>query len=97
MAVPALCAGIGVARTHRSGSPLPFDLAAMRGAGAGLGAGVLITIAISLAGGPMGTGRMADIGAHTAEILVFATGTMSVGGLLGGLFESWWLRRRRGE
>ncbi|MCW2858027.1 MAG: hypothetical protein JWR52_3642 [Marmoricola sp.] len=93
MGVPALCAAVGVAKAHRSSAPLPFDLAALRGAGAGFGAGVLITIAISLAGGPMGTGRMADIGAHTAEILVFATGTMSLGGLLGGVFETWWLRR----
>lgn len=94
MGVPAVCAAVGVVRARRTGGPLPLDIAALRGAGAGMGAGVLITIAISLAGGPMGTGRMADIGAQTAEILVFATGIMSVGGLLGGVGLALWQKRQ---
>ncbi len=94
MGAPAVCAAMGVVRARRTGSALPLDIAALRGAGAGMGAGVLITIAISLAGGPMGTGRMADIGAQTTEILVFATGIMSVGGLLGGVGLALWQKRR---
>ena len=95
MGVPALCAAIGAGIGRRDGEPQPLDLAALRGAAAGFGAGVLITLAISLAGGPAGTGRMADIGAPVAEVLVFATGTMSVGGLIGGFLNEWWSRRRR--
>jgi hypothetical protein len=95
MGVPALAAAIGAGIGRRDGDPQPLDLAALRGAAAGFGAGVLITLAIGLAGGPAGTGRMADIGAPVAEVLVFATGTMSVGGLLGGLINEWWSRRRR--
>jgi len=89
--VPVLAAAYGVLAT--GGRTLPLDLAAIRGAAAGLLAGVLIALAISLAGGALGTGRLTDIGAPTAEVLVFATGTMSVGGLLGGLVQAWARRR----
>jgi len=95
MGVPALCAAVGAGMGRRDGEPQPLDLAALRGAAAGFFAGVLITLAIGLAGGPAGTGRMTDIGASVSEVLVFATGTMSVGGLLGGLANEWWARRRR--
>jgi hypothetical protein len=94
MGVPALAAAIGAGIGRRGGEPQPLDLAALRGAAAGFFAGVLITIAISLAGGAAGTGRMSDIGAPAAQTLVFATGLMSVGGLLGGLVSEWWSRRR---
>ncbi len=89
--VPVLAAAYGVLAT--GGRTLPLDLSAIRGAAAGLLAGVLIGLAISLAGGALGTGRLTDIGAPTAEVLVFATGTMSVGGLLGGLVQAWARRR----
>lgn len=92
--VPVLAAAYGVLAT--GGRVLPYDLAAIRGAAAGLLAGILISLAISLAGGTLGTGRLTDIGAPTAEVLVFATGTMSVGGLLGGLVQAWRGRRALG-
>ncbi|RNL78543.1 DUF6350 family protein [Nocardioides marmorisolisilvae] len=95
MAVPALAAAIGAGIGRRDGESQPLDLAALRGAAAGFFAGVLITVAISFAGGPAGTGRMADIGAPTARVLVFATGTMMVGGLIGAVVHEWWSRRRR--
>ncbi|MFL6023870.1 MAG: DUF6350 family protein [Marmoricola sp.] len=95
MGVPVLAAAIGAGIGRRDGAPQPLDLAALRGAAAGFLAGVLITVAITLAGGPAGTGRMADIGAPGAEVLVFATGMMSVGGLVGGFLHEWWSRRRR--
>lgn len=94
MVVPALAAAIGAGLGRRDGDPQPLDLAALRGAAAGFFGGVLITLAIGLAGGSAGTGRMAEIGAPVADVLVFATGTMSVGGLLGGLAHEWWQRRR---
>lgn len=92
-AVPVLAAAYGVASTGSTDTELAYDLAAIRGAAAGLGAGILITVAIALAGGPLGTGRLTEIGASSAEVLVFATGTMSVGGLLGGLARAWAQRR----
>lgn len=93
LGVPVIAAAVGVVISRKGAEPLALDLAAMRGAAAGFGSGVVITVAIALAGGPMGTGRLAEIGAPTAEILVFATGLMSVGGLLGGLGHAWWGRR----
>ncbi|MCZ4498011.1 MAG: hypothetical protein JWQ74_564 [Marmoricola sp.] len=96
--VPVLAGAAGAALGHRDGTSLPYDLAAIRGAAAGLGSGILVTVAIALAGGPLGTGRLAHIGAPIADVLVFATGTMAVGGLIGGSAQAWWQRRteRRG-
>ncbi len=94
LVVPVLAAGIGAGIAARTGEPAPYDLAALRGAAAGFGAGLLVTATIALAGGSLGTGRMTDIGAPVSEVLVFATGLMSVGGLLGGLVATWWRRRR---
>lgn len=93
LALPVLAAGLGIATTLRRSDPLPHDLAALRGAAAGFGAGVLATVLVALAGGPLGTGRMADVGAPVAQVLVFATGLMSVGGLLGAVLQNWWRRR----
>ena len=94
MSVPAIAAGMGAA-TSLQRCPAPaYDLAALRGAGSGFLAGLGITLLIGFAGGPMGTGRMAQIGAPVGEVLVVATGAMSMGGLLGGLTMTWWLRRR---
>lgn len=96
LAVPVLAAAIGIGRTLRLQPPMAHDLAALRGAGAGFAAGVLVTLLVALAGGPLGTGRMADVGAPVAEVMVFATGLMSLGGLVGAVAQNWW-RRRRGE
>lgn len=96
LGVPVLAAAVGAGAAVARGPALPHDLAAMRGAAAGFGAGILTTLAIALAGGPLGTGRMADVGAPLAEVLVFATGLMSVGGMLGAVLRNWW-RRRQGE
>jgi hypothetical protein len=94
LAVPAVAAALGAAATLRRQEPIAHDLAALRGAGAGFLGGILVTLLVAGAGGPLGTGRMADIGAPVAEVLVFATGLMSLGGLLGALAQNWWGRRR---
>jgi hypothetical protein len=39
---------------------------------------------------------MADVGAPVGEVLTSAVVAMAVGGVLGGLAETWW-QRRRGE
>jgi hypothetical protein len=93
LAVPALAAALGAGMTLRRREPIAHDLAAMRGAAAGFLAGLLVTALVAAAGGPLGTGRMADVGAPVGEVLVFATGLMSVGGLLGALVQNWWGRR----
>jgi len=91
--VPALAAALGVGTTLRRREPIAHDLAAIRGVAAGFLAGLLVTVLVAAAGGPLGTGRMAEVGAPVGEVLVFATGLMSVGGLLGALVQNWWARR----
>jgi hypothetical protein len=97
LAVPVLAAGLGAGLALRRHPPVAHDLAAIRGAAAGFGAGVLVTVLVAVAGGPLGTGRMADVGAPLTEVLVFASGLMGVGGLLGALVANWWQRRRGAE
>jgi hypothetical protein len=96
LVIPVLAAALAARSTVLRREALPHDLAAMRGAATGFLAGVLVTLLVALAGGPLGTDRMADVGAPVAEVMVFATGLMSVGGLLGAVLPNWW-RRRRGE
>jgi hypothetical protein len=93
LVVPVLAAGLGIGLTLRRHDPIAHDLAAVRGAGAGFCAGLLVTALVALAGGPLGTGRMADVGAPVAQVLVFASGLMGVGGLLGAVVSNWWRRR----
>ena len=93
MVVPVLAAGAGIAWTLRRREPLGHDVAALRGAGAGFAGGVLVAVVVGLSGGALGTGRMADVGAPFAEVLVFATGLMTVGGLAGAVGTNGWRRR----
>lgn len=95
LVVPSLCAAVGVVRARRYAEPLALDVAALRGAVSGFAAAVVITVAIACAGGPLGTGRLAHIGAPIASVLGYATVAMSLGGLLGGVAGAWWQRRRR--
>ena len=93
MVVPVLAAAAGITSVLRRHEPLGHDAAALRGAGAGFGAGVLVAVVVGLSGGSLGTGRMTDIGAPFAEVLVFATGFMTVGGVAGAVAQNWWRRR----
>jgi hypothetical protein len=94
LAVPVVLGAVGAVLAQRSYGVTAYDSAALRGFGCGFGAALLATLAIALAGGPMGTGRMADIGAPVGEVLVSAVAAMSLGGLLAGLTTAWWQRRR---
>jgi hypothetical protein len=96
MGAPVAAAALGAAAMVGRTGPLAHDLVAIRGAAAGFVSGLLVTVLVAAAGGSLGTGRMADVGAPVAEVLVFATGLMAVGGLFGALVQGW-LMRRRGE
>jgi hypothetical protein len=97
MGVPVLAALLGGAAMLRRNGPVAHDIAAIRGAATGFVAGIVVTVLVAAAGGPLGTGRMADVGAPVAEVLVFATGLMSVGGLLGAVLQNWLMVRRGDE
>ena len=91
--VPVVVGAVGAVLAQRAYRVPAYDSAALRGFGSGFGAAVLTTLAVYLAGGPMGTGRMADIGAAPGEVFVAAVAAMSLGGLVAGLATAWWQRR----
>ncbi len=93
MAVPVLAGAVGAVLAQRSYRVTAYDSAALRGFGCGFGAALLTTAAVALAGGPMGTGRMADLGASLGEVLVASVSAMSLGGLVAGFVTAWWQRR----
>jgi hypothetical protein len=97
LAVPVLAAAVGAGASLHRRPVLAHDLAALRGAGSGFLAGLLVTVLVALAGGPLGDGRLADVGAPVGEVLVFATGLMGLGGLVGAAGLNAWRRRVRGE
>ena len=93
VAVPVLCAVVGAVLAQRSYRVTAWDSAALRGFGTGLGAALLTGLLALLAGGPMGTGRMATIGPPASEVLVAGILSMSLAGLVAGLVTAAFQRR----
>jgi hypothetical protein len=93
MGVPVIVAMVGAVLAQRAYRVTAYDSAALRGFACGFGGALLTTVAIALAGGPMGTGRMADIGAPLGQVFVSAVATMSLAGLVAGVVTAWWQRR----
>ncbi len=93
LAVPVVAGMAGAVLAQRSYGVVAYDSAALRGFGCGFGAAVLTTLAVALAGGPMGTGRMADVGAPLGAVFVASVAAMGLGGLVAGLVTAWWQRR----
>ncbi|MGZ8737383.1 MAG: cell division protein PerM [Nocardioides sp.] len=86
----AAVAGVLVVRRH----PDPgLEVGAGRGLAAGVLGGVLVALLVHSAGGSVGPGRMADVGAPFAEVLLAASAALGIGGLIGGVAATWWLRR----
>jgi hypothetical protein len=93
LAVPVVVGAAGAALAQRAYRVTAYDSAALRGFASGFGAALLTTLAVALAGGPMGTGRMADIGPAPGQVFVAAAMAMSLGGLVAGVVTAWWQRR----
>ncbi len=93
VAVPVL-AGVAAGAVAARGFPAPgYAAAAARGvAGGALGA-VLLTVLVAAAGGAVGPGRMADVGADLLVTLAAAVATTAPGVLAGGLGATLWQRR----
>lgn len=94
VAAPFLAAVLAAALVVRRFPVLGYEAGAVRGLGSGVLGGVLVTVLVALAGGAVGPGRMADVGADLLETFVAATVAMGVGGLVGGVAATWWARRR---
>jgi hypothetical protein len=83
-------AGVVAARAY----PAPgYAAASARGAAGGVLAALLLTALVGAAGGAMGPGRMADVGADPLAVLVAALVTTGPGVLAGGLAATLWQRR----
>jgi len=93
MGLPVLVAAVSVALVQRRHPVRAWDFAALRGLGSGVIAGVLTGILTSFAGGALGDGRLADLGASTGEVLVASMLSMGIGGLLGALVTTYLQRR----
>lgn len=94
LAAPGICAAIAAGLAQTRAEDWSWGWVALRGFLGGLAGAVLLWLAVCLAGGPMGTGRMADIGAPAGAVLVTLVGAMALGGLVGALPVALWQRRR---
>jgi hypothetical protein len=96
VAVPVLLAALAAGLMLRR-YPVPgYETGALRGLGAGAFGGVLFALLTGLAGGSVGPGRMADVGALLGETVLAGAVAMGTGGLVGGVAMTWWLRRGQG-
>lgn len=91
--VPVLLAAVVGYATIRRSPVVTFETGAVRGLGAGALGGVLVALLVHLAGGPVGPGRMADLGAPFVATLVAAVVSLGLGGLAGGVLGTWRCRR----
>jgi hypothetical protein len=97
LGVPVLVAAVAVVLAVRRSPVDRLDAGAMRGLGAGVLAAALFTVVAALAGGSVGPGRMADVGASVTSTFLAALVSFGGGGLLGGFLAAWWGRRRSGR
>jgi len=93
VAAPLVAAMAGTALVLRRHPVLTLGSGALRGLASGVAGGLLLATAIELAGGSVGPGRMADIGADLLDTVVSATVAMGIGGLVAGVAATWWARR----
>jgi len=84
-ALPVLAGLVAGAVAARSMPVLGIDRAAGRGGVAGVLAGLLVAAVVLCAGGAVGPGRMAEVGAPAVEILLVSIASLGVGGVVGGV------------
>lgn len=93
LAVPPVIGLVGALWAARVVPTLSWRSGALRGLGGGALGGLLLTVATAWAGGAIGPGRMADIGAPLFDLLLWNVAGLGLGGLVGGLIATWWARR----
>ena len=94
LTVPVLLAAAATVLAQRRHPATDYPTGAVRGLLSGLVGGLLLTALVLLAGGSVGPGRMADVGAAPLATLAAALVSMVPGGLLGGLLATAWQSRR---
>ena len=95
--VPLLAGGWGAWRAGRRLPTGSWVQGALRGLAGGALAALLLTILTALAGGAVGPGRMAQVGAPLGEVLPLALAAFAAGGAVGGPAATWWARRHEVE
>lgn len=93
LAVPVVVAAVAAAWAQRRRPTIRWEDGAIRGCAGGVLAGALTGILMSLAGGAVGPGRMAQVGPFAFDAFAHAVTVFGLGGLLGGLAMTWWQRR----
>jgi len=96
MAAPVLLAAAAAALMLRKHPVAQYTRGALRGLGAGVLGAAVFSVLTGLAGGSVGPGRMADVGAPLAQTTLAAGVAMGLGGLVGAVAMTWWLRRGMG-
>lgn len=91
--VPVLLAAVAATLVLRRHPATGYQSAALISLGVGVGGGLLSALLVASAGGSVGPGRMAVVGAPLLDTLVAAVPAMAVGALLGGLLTTWRQRR----
>ncbi len=90
---PPVLAFLAAVLAQRALPTTRWEEGALRGVVGGVAAGLLLGALTSLAGGAVGPGRMADVGADALEVLLHAVTAFGLGGLVGGVAITWWQRR----
>lgn len=91
--VPGLVAAWAAARHQWERPTLRWDHGAMRACAGGLLAATLLAVLMSLSGGSIGPGRMAEVAPFSSQVLLHGLVALGLGALAGGLVMTWWQRR----
>jgi hypothetical protein len=91
--LPVLLSGVAAALVVRRHPAAGYETGALRGLASGVLGGAVLTGLVVVAGGSVGPGRMAHVGAPALDTLAAAVVALGAGGLVGGLAATWWVRR----
>jgi hypothetical protein len=84
-ALPLVCGVVSGVMAVRRYPVFGYDRAALRGLLAGVVGGLLIAGLVSISGGAIGPGRMADVGPESLACFAVAVLALGLGGLVGGV------------
>lgn len=91
--LPFVVSALVVARIHVVRPTARWDVAVARAAAAGVGAAVVLAILAAVAGGPIGPGRMTEVGPFVGDVLVRAVVSLTAGAVVAALAVTAWQRR----
>lgn len=95
--LPAVAGALGAVLAHRVRPTADWVRGPLRGLAGGVLAGAALGVSTALAGGAVGPGRMADVGAPALAVALTAAAAMGLGGVLAGSAMTWRTRRTTPE